>query len=252
MVGVILVSDYDGTLHRGAVSPQDLASVARFRAAGHQFGIATGRALGFLLEDLDLHHLEVDFAIGANGGLVKIGDEIERFSLISNDELVRLGLELQAFPVTWMMPCHGYTYGDRLELDNFTPEALAAHIQALPQPMGLVVVKNMGELGTAPVYEWLKENHPGLGYHFNHFNNGVIDITQTGVTKESAIHRLLVEERGVDPDQIHVIGDSLNDLGMLKTFHGYAITKGHPGILNQGLPTFDTVSDCIDHLLSLP
>jgi hypothetical protein len=39
---------------------------------------------------------------------------------------------------------------------------------------------------------------------------------------------------------------------MLKTFHGYAITKGHPGILNQGLPTFDTVSDCIDHLLSLP
>ena len=43
MAGVILASDYDGTLSQGGISDAVRAAICRFRAAGGRFGVVSGR-----------------------------------------------------------------------------------------------------------------------------------------------------------------------------------------------------------------
>ncbi|KAF0226770.1 MAG: HAD-superfamily hydrolase [Erysipelotrichaceae bacterium] len=67
----ILASDYDGTLRRnGVIDPRDLESVAKFRQAGHLFGIITSRAYNMITNELNHYKLVVDFLICNNGSII--------------------------------------------------------------------------------------------------------------------------------------------------------------------------------------
>lgn len=251
---MIFISDYDGTLshgsiQKGAISQQDLQAIARFRAAGHTFGIATGRALDYMRADLARFDLNPDFIIGANGGIALMDGKEHRYSVFTPEALTAFALELQALPGMRMVFCDAYTYTTPIFLDDLTPAALAAHIQALPHPQALLVVENNGEMGTHALYHWLQQHYPNYEHHFNHFEPISVDITQLGTSKASAITHLLVEEHGIHPSRIHVIGDSLNDQGMLQAFNGYLMQNSHPDLLKLGLPRFPTVAACLDHLL---
>ena len=67
----ILGSDLDGTFSHGGVGESKLAAIHAWRAAGHKFGIISGRGGHYLPELLSSYPgLELDFFASCNGGYI--------------------------------------------------------------------------------------------------------------------------------------------------------------------------------------
>ena len=64
-------SDYDGTLFRQrTIAAEDVEGVKRWRAAGHKFGVVSGRDYGMLMPQLKFYGIESDYAVCNNGGII--------------------------------------------------------------------------------------------------------------------------------------------------------------------------------------
>lgn len=67
----IAASDYDGTLFRNdEIAAEDARGVHAWRAAGHKFGVVTGRDYGMLVPQLHHYGVEFDYAVCNNGGII--------------------------------------------------------------------------------------------------------------------------------------------------------------------------------------
>ena len=67
----IAASDYDGTLFRDdIITARDAEAIRRWRAAGHKFGVVSGRDHGMLMPQLKHYGVEYDYLACNNGGLI--------------------------------------------------------------------------------------------------------------------------------------------------------------------------------------
>ena len=51
------------------------------------------------------------------------------------------------------------------------------------------------------------------------------------------------------PDKVAVIGDALNDLSMIKAYHGYYITSGCAGLKQYAERGFANIKECLTHMM---
>ena len=73
----VAASDYDGTLFRNdIITARDAEAIRKWRAAGHKFGVVSGRDHGMLMPQLKHYGVEYDYLACNNGGL--ISDDQER------------------------------------------------------------------------------------------------------------------------------------------------------------------------------
>ena len=73
----VAASDYDGTLFRDdIITARDAEAIRKWRAAGHKFGVVSGRDHGMLMPQLKHYGVEYDYLACNNGGL--ISDDQER------------------------------------------------------------------------------------------------------------------------------------------------------------------------------
>ena len=244
---MILVSDYDGTLKRQDISPKDIQAINTFRDKGHLFGIATGRTINFLTGETRQYDFETDFIIGTNGGITQLADEtyISKISSETIQKLVKFALK---YPDTIVIVSDGFDYSEPLV------SADPAVFQTGEALFNSACIKNISSLeGNLQIFNDLQaEDFQDVDFFFNNYKGGIIDITKKGISKSAAIYQVFVEKMNIPKSDIFTIGNSLNDLEMIRDFNGFAVSDSDPQLLEIASKTFPDIASCIEHLLSLP
>ena len=73
-----------------------------------------------------------------------------------------------------------------------------------------------------------------------------IDITARNVTKENAISKIKDE---FPEAMIYTVGDSLNDIGMIQTYYGYAMKSGNAAVKKVAKKQVKSVAEAIRDIM---
>ena len=248
-------SDYDGTLYQdNIVTSKDRKIIQDFRSLGHQFGIATGRHLHSILTEIDKYEIEIDFVIGNNGAAILDASRKELY-LAQIDKMIvnqvfdyvvnNLSTEFYFFAVN-----NGYHYGqksfveigafdsgDRITLDQaFNSEIICAMFgQLLPDRNGVEIANHLNT-----VFKGLVQAVP---------NGEFIDVVLPNDNKAMAISRVL-DSLDKKVNRVFTIGDSFNDIEMIKQYDGFVIESGEPHLLALSNRVVKSVGDALEMLIS--
>lgn len=248
----IFASDYDGTLHiNGEVTQKTLDGIKRFRTAGNLFGIATGRSLNSISEQIKEYNIPVDFIIGNNGSVAVDGNREFLYHHYMNFERVDEIIErLPKEGVGYYGVNDGINVGlhDRLDQRKHVDSTFVEIDDVLnkEQAVGMFVRFETNEQAKRFADELNEAYHGEIrAYNFLHY----VDILNYGVTKSNGINQL-VEALKLDCE-VFTIGDSFNDIPMIKTFDGFAICSGDPEVVERASKCFDDVETALDYVMSL-
>lgn len=75
-----------------------------------------------------------------------------------------------------------------------------------------------------------------------------VDIAARGLSKATGIE-YIANRHGIASDNIYCMGDSFNDLPMLKRYHGFTLPEAHQMIKENVQEVFETVGDAIKQIL---
>ena len=254
----ILASDYDGTLNRGGISPRVRESIARFRAAGHLFGVVTGRDWG-MFETMRQEKLEMDFILAMSGALL-ISTVGENAGKILHDERQK-----NNGCVRWIAEHMGWKYGhevrcylgrSRTVFNVQVPEgndrvAPLSHAD-MDAPDG---VKEFSQISTACdsaelARQCAAEINERWGDTVNALQNGwCIDITPAGIDKGEGVARY-ADRMGVSQGNVFCAGDNMNDYAMITRFHGLAVEDAASELKEAAEGVFQDVGYMIDYIMS--
>ncbi len=221
--GVLIASDYDGTLTPSKpnkqVTPEVRQALEYFISEGGYFTVSTGRSYqGFHAFDADIMNAPI---LLANGGMaydyVKkeivifdgIGDEaIPAFRSV-RDLFPDLSIELYAFDDTYAI--HLHPWAER----HFTSQDIP--FKVIDDPAEAVnpwakVMFGGDRARVGEVQAHLKENFPEIS--FLPTTGGYLEVLKPGVDKGTALLKL-ADILGVKHEDAYAVGDGYNDLEML-------------------------------------
>lgn len=230
--------DIDGTLvgHSQYPSKRVVDAIAKYRAEGHRFFIASGRPLfsAEFMADRIGPNLDI---ICSNGTVSRIDGKVEAKHLSTNalEGIWRVANKYQ-------LTVHFFTLDNVL---NFTPVVKeisedGKHRIAGEDPNKRVAIKTLEQLRSQSgriinaiaiesdlekVSRARTEMNTLTGVHASSSNVDNIEITAHGVNKAAAILRVC-KEMNQPMSRTMAFGDGSNDLEMLKTVH-YGIAMGN-------------------------
>ena len=253
---MILVCDIDGTFWRHSdrnfeAYKKNVAAAKRWRGAGHQLILATGRGILSMRRSFSDAPEYADYLITDNGSFTtdlssgKLIDEIV-FEPRQIGKITAFARDL--FPERLMLiSYHGYLQEYRHPLaaigkirawmlDGELAEKLHDRLE---QEFGSGMLQLHVERNALPSsLPWVSSDYKAF-----------INITPQESGKEQALKRLikLAKLKG----DIYTLGDDLNDIGMIQHFEGYAMRDSHPRLLEQINPErlVDGPAELIDRLL---
>lgn len=248
----LFAADFDGTLHiNGEVSQATLDGIKRFRDAGNLFGIATGRSLNSISAQVELYNIPVDFLIGNNGSVAV--DEHRNFMFHHYMNFERVDEIIKMFPeegVVYYGVSDGINVGLHDNIDQRTHEdhtfVEISDVLDKEQAVGMFIRFETNEQARA-FADLLNETYYGeiRAYNFLHY----VDILNFGVTKSNGITQLKELKKFDMPT--YTIGDSFNDIPMIKAFDGFAICSGDLEVVERASRCFENVESAIDYVMSL-
>jgi hydroxymethylpyrimidine pyrophosphatase-like HAD family hydrolase len=231
----LAASDYDGTLFRhNQVTEEDLRAIHLWREAGNLFGLATGRDLNLSRVELESKKIEFDFIVCNTGGSVYRRDENGSLLAVQILEVPKWAAQkVLRHPATassnyWVL-CQGPTTW-------LVRQAADSWLTGLSLPLTPITWDEAEKLGglqqisleyktpaeAAEAVEHLSRDFGGdMAVHRSGFN---VDLTAKGSSKAEGI-RLLLEATGWPVDEVLAIGDTENDLSMIRRFNGYAVSE---------------------------
>jgi hypothetical protein len=248
----LVVLDLDGTIldlyHHRPISAPVQAAIAAVQAAGIPVTIATGRTLDYVRAHVA--HLGITTPVVTTQGAI-IGDPITGHILYEAD----IPLDLARRAVAWLDD-HGYVtalyfsddagriaiYQNRQgpEPDFYehvfgSPRTLHPRFADLLDgnsarpPLKFIIVEDEATAGVDLVSELRAAFSPGLNITRTHPR--LVEGTAQGIDKGVGVVRLCAI-LGVDPQRTLAIGDSDNDIPILRAV-GYAVAMGNasPGVL---------------------
>lgn len=223
------VSDFDRTLYvEEQISPENIRAIKRWQAAGHWFVIATGRNEGSLREKLSAYDFEPDACILNNGAIIRLKGGEEIYCRLIDSDTVRDVLQylyevdrdgsgvsmrdrkiniLSRDNTTTQKPCDGVLTIDQIDE---LKEVVQIHTRR-PSDIGWIV----------SLCQDLNERFPGITAYANVWN---ADIMAHGVDKSAGIHYL--QQYVGKFERIFTIGDSENDVRMIRDYHGVTVPDG--------------------------
>lgn len=250
--GVMLVSDYDGTL-RGStrvVLQRDIDAIRFFQQEGGTFLMCTGRCYSTFYQqarDLPLHAPTL-LSNGATFCDMETGAEWFHYDLpLRAPEDIRvLG---HRFPGVAFETYHGediYCWRPNAYTQWHMDLVKSAYTECEPEEMPLPWLKVLleGEKDElTQVQEWVL-SHWAADYECIFSNETLMELTAKGVHKGSGVLRA-AETLGIAPEHIYCAGDNDNDVPMLTTAAVGFAPEGS-AVAAKGLPGVQIVRDA-DH-----
>lgn len=240
----LIATDYDGTLNHGGIDAAKLDAIRRWRAAGHKFGIISGRGPDFLARLQEELGEDFDFLASCNGGIATDREGNELFHHRCDD------VDVAAFVddlFTWGAHTLYVNYDDQCILlgtaecrepyDFLPPEQLPpiasfdkmALFFATPEEAEAMAAKIRVKYGDKvnPLQNWW-----------------CVDVAPVGVDKASGI-RQLCAHYGVAEQDVIAVGDNLNDMAMIEAFRSYAMEHGNEQLKAAATHITANVTDMI-------
>ncbi|MCL2362253.1 MAG: HAD-IIB family hydrolase [Defluviitaleaceae bacterium] len=225
----IFASDYDGTFIRSNAPQGELEEniwqVARWREAGNLFVFATGRDMPDLIDYLS-EGLICDYLVCINGGLVATGaGEIIFAEIIPQhtaDEIMSMIRE-NGIKNPW--------------ISNITKNGPGKIAFAMDTPEAAYEM--------ADVFKRRFEDRVTI---FS--NEQCVDITALGVTKATGI-AMIAERHNIPDDDIYCIGDSHNDVPMLRAYTGFTLPGVDDVVRAAAAEVYGSVGEVVFTLLTI-
>ena len=239
----LIGSDYDGTLNHGGIDEEKLSAIRRWRAAGHIFGVVSGRGPDFIAELQEKLGGNFDFYASCNGGVAvdAVGNPLFDYRCE--------GVDARAFVadlLAWGAPFAYVNYDDvciRVGNADTTDEIeyLVEDMPDLPYFHKMAVfLPGPDEAGA--LVERVREKY---GDKVNPLQNWwCVDIAPYGVDKAAGLRRLAAHF-GVAEADIIAVGDNLNDAAMVSAFRGYAMAQGSEELKAVAAFATESVTDLI-------
>ncbi|MCL2099757.1 MAG: Cof-type HAD-IIB family hydrolase [Oscillospiraceae bacterium] len=251
----IIASDYDGTLRRGSeIDPKDRAAVKKWREAGNLFGIVTGRDAPFIKNFINEDKLDIDFLIIYNGV------NIYEFKNDNEPQLVKQ-LTGKTERLYEMLPLIVKKPGDYA--DFVTPDAIY-RVSYNDEPLkeeswvrgeALKTVKEFIQIYSlykteTEALETAAELGGKFGGEISPLVNGSwLNAAPAGVNKASGVYEY-AKLKSAAKENIFTVGDSYNDLDMIREFNGFTLNNGAAALKETARAVFGGVYEMVDYLLT--
>ncbi len=244
----LFATDYDGTLFQyGEVSQRDLDTIRKFRKQGNLFGIATGRMINSIKEEIFKYNIPVDFVIGINGGVIVDHNFKTLHSLsIEND----IGLKVQKH-LKESGAVH-YSITDGYNLCNQGEKSI--NLKPFDRPCQEIVNNDIrGLYARMPSIDMAREVCLEINDHYGDHvkalpNYNYVDIASSRTDKYVALSHFV---KDLNIDLIGTSGDAHNDYLMLKNYHGYAMHHGDETIVSKISRRAHTVSEALENFMEI-
>ena len=238
----LVLSDMDNTLlpfgsHQ--VSDRARAAIAEVRAAGIQFGPATGRDYSELMRFFDGDDSCFSTGLLSNGKKVMVDGDIRRLSLVDNAALQRFAdrvasrddVFVTAYPFETTLANPVYCIGVTQEVAEVWGRRFAfeAHV-ADRVPDERLIGGTFACSGTQADLDELKAIGTELCPEFDFIQPvpNWVDIVPAGVNKGSSLD-VLLDELGISSDEVLFFGDAENDLQIMeKVENSVAVANATP------------------------
>ncbi len=249
----VLASDFDGTLKQNAtITETDRRAIHDFRAAGHRFGVITGRSHTMIASELLAERIPVDFLVCNNGALIYDADEHLLDETVLDPKTVQGILDLldrEPDVLYGASGSHGYfseqrgTVVSSLATQNIRKHAAEREVVLAANHVTAFYLRSHHRERTLELADHILKTYPDVEAHIN---SDTVDIGPKGHDKGTGILKLA----SLFPDsEIIAIGDHLNDLPMIKAVRSFAIASGHPELQDHAENVVASVSECITLLL---
>lgn len=248
----LFVSDVDGTFAlQGVIPPKNIEAVNKHGKC-HYTAFISGRSLSNLRNDLDYNNVQYDFLGAFNGSLL-----IDRFGKVYLNECLDFDLN-KCLKITDNYIIKGYAvYGNEWVYYNILDnQSIMRKIQQNAMEKQVNSLNDLNcELYSVNIefsdanearrfYGELTENQLNCQAYVNtHF----VDIVSKGCGKLNAVKRLQ-DILDLEESEVKVIGDSFNDLEMIRYYHGYAVMNSDDKIKEAASKCFDSVYDAIQFI----
>ncbi len=250
----LFASDYDGTLHlNGSVSDSTIEAIHKFKNAGNTFGIATGRSISSIAAEIAKYKIPVDFLIGNNGGIVLNQHNEELFYQLMDFEVaLKIIADIPQDKIVYYGVSDGYQFGlhDNMAADQDEDFAdKLVDVQKILESKTAVgmFLRFDGRESSAQFADYINGTY---GDQVKAYNFGdYIDIISYGITKKTGIGHINDHIQHNGP--IFTIGDSYNDIPMIKGFNGFAMCSGEEEVKKYASRCFDTVEAALEFVMSL-
>lgn len=246
----ILGSDLDGTLSHGGVGEAKCAAVRAWRAAGHKFGIISGRGGDYIKEIRRIYPaLELDFFAACNGGYITDAEgRVLHEVRCTTVDTQTFTADLSAWGCKYIHLC-GERYSCVVAKEEDFPSWVDANdMMLLADVPSLdyfyqVSVQVPTHEGAAALVERIREAY---GEWLNPLQNGTcIDIVPSGVNKAKGMY-FVMDLFGGSYEDVIVVGDNVNDADMIREFRSYAMANGVPAIKEMAHAIVDDVTDLLE------
>lgn len=249
---MIIASDFDGTLKVGpSISEENRRAVATWRAAGHLFGVVTGRGVGDMLALLK-DELDCDFILCNNGAeLYDCAYRLLAREDLPGDLLPQLIEQL----MTDFSSCMYITQGcDRRIL--FMNEGQVRGQEKRGRRIGLDEIRFVERFSQVDIHYRDPEEARQMADAFNrgplagrvyaHQNGWWINATAPGVSKAEGIRRYLTLTGKGDLAQVIAVGDNYNDIDMIERYRGYAMEASPESVKARAARVCASVASLIE------
>lgn len=249
-------SDYDGTLFRAErIEKSDAEAVARWRAAGHKFGVVSGRDLGMLIPMLKRYGVGYDYLAANNGGIICGADDVP----VWEAELpATLLAEVAALPHVKKSFHYAFSAADRTYLCHIGEGSWVLR-EAREWGFRIVLIEE-GDIAVLPqVHQFAlgftnPEDAEAASAEVNakygailhaYPNRCAVDIIPKAISKRQAIEHTLAL-MGWQGAEIFAIGDEVNDLPMIEAFGGYTVETARAAIKEKARAVCGSVGAMLD------
>ncbi|CAM4277062.1 HAD hydrolase family protein [Erysipelothrix inopinata] len=249
----LFASDYDGTLFKDRIIREDdLHSIRKFREQGHKFGLVSGRSIDSLKTEIEKHDIPVDFIVGINGGAVETGEGEQLFIRMMETDIAHELIEaVENFGVKFYGANDGYRLS-RVYCSDDVDDCFKPNINLVPMDIML-------DEGVSAMYVWvgdedraqtlanmITEQYGDRGI-IAYPNVHSVDIGIKGISKSTGLE-MIIDHYNVD-DTVYTIGDSFNDVPMIKDFHGFVMENGVDEVKAYGKAVHETVGYALNAVL---
>ena len=217
----ILVSDYDGTLNPFYFKPlfsKNIKGIKEYRANNNLFVISTARKPKQIIKELKWFSIPYDYLICSNGKIILDNNgDIIYTNIIYEHEIREL---LSTINILFGIKSLNY-------LDIYGNITNQAAYKILIEKNNLKKLKKISNLISG-----IKVNAFFKKISISHYSD-----------KRKGLIALLKELKiEIDSKNIYSIGNSLNDIKMLKSFNGYKVPHSNPHLLlNSEIPMINSV-----------